>query len=147
MCELASPLPDDLALCHEIICQQAETIRESRRRIEQLEHQVELLHRRQFGPRRESVDPAQLRLFGEDASDEVAEETGEKFQDPEDAKPKRRWRRTGRQKLPEGLPRKRVEYELSAEELASIPFKWAQVTASCYLGFAENRGNQEAATR
>src|SRR4051794_34468929 len=31
--------------------------------------------------------------------------------------------------------------------LTSIPFKWAQVTASCYLGFAENRGNQEAATR
>ena len=39
MCESASPLPDDLALCHEIIRQQAETIRESRRRIEQLEHQ------------------------------------------------------------------------------------------------------------
>ncbi len=117
MCESASPLPDDLALCHEIIRQQAETIRESRRRIEQLEHQVELLHRRQFGPRRESVDPAQLRLFSEDASDEVAEETGEKPPEPEDAKPKRKWRRTGRQKLPEGLPRKRVEYELSAEEL------------------------------
>src|SRR3954453_24179583 len=31
--------------------------------------------------------------------------------------------------------------------LGPIPFKWAQVTASCYLGFAENRGNQEAATR
>ena len=45
MCESASPLPDDLALCHEIIRQQAETIRESQRRIEQLEHQVELLRR------------------------------------------------------------------------------------------------------
>jgi hypothetical protein len=33
------------------------------------------------------------------------------------------------------------------ERLTPIPFKWAQVTASCYLGFAENRGNQEAATR
>src|SRR5207248_117487 len=33
------------------------------------------------------------------------------------------------------------------ERLEPIPFKWAQVTASCYLGFAENRGNQEAATR
>ena len=113
MCESASPLPDDLTLCHEIIRQQAETIRESRRRIEQLEHQVELLHRRQFGPRRESVDPDQLRLFGDDEPDHVAEEPPE----PEDAKPKRRWWRTGRQRLPEGLPRKRVEYELSAEEL------------------------------
>ena len=113
MCEHATPLPDDLALCHEIIRQQAETIRESQRRIEQLENQVELLLRRQFGPRRESVDPAQLRLFSDDVPDDVAE----KPQQPEEAKPKRKWRRAGRQRLPAGLPRKRVEYELSAEEL------------------------------
>jgi hypothetical protein len=65
MSEPAASLPDDLALCHEIIRQQADTIRESQRRIEQLEHQVEQLLRRQYGPRRESVDPAQLRLFTE----------------------------------------------------------------------------------
>jgi len=41
MCEPDEPLPDDLALCHEMIFQQADTIRESQRRIEQLEHQVE----------------------------------------------------------------------------------------------------------
>lgn len=73
MCEPAAPLPDDLALCHEIIRQQADTIQESRRRIEQLEHQVELLLRRQFGPRRESVDPAQLCLFTDDAPDDGSE--------------------------------------------------------------------------
>src|SRR3954452_21649299 len=98
MCESGSPLPDDLALCHEIIRQQAETIRESRRRIEQLEHQVELLHRSQFGPRREGVDPAQLRPSGEDSSDEVAEQAGETSPEPEEAEPKRRWRRTGRRR-------------------------------------------------
>jgi transposase len=113
MCESASPLPDDLALCHEIIRQQADTIGESQRRIEQLEHQVELLLRRQFGPRRESVDPDQLRLFSDDEPDHFAETPPE----PEVAKSKRTWRRTGRQKFPEGLLRKRVEYELSAEEL------------------------------
>src|SRR5206468_9614979 len=36
---------------------------------------------------------------------------------------------------------------MTIRRLNPIPFKWAQVTASCYLGFAENRGNQEAATR
>src|SRR3954463_4921211 len=117
MCEHAAPLPDDLGLCHEIIRQQADTIRESRRRIEQLEHQVEVLLRRQYGPRRESVDPNQLRLFTEDAPEDVAEGTTEAPPESEDAKPKRRWRRRGRQTLPEGLPRKRVEYELSPEEL------------------------------
>jgi transposase len=117
MSESAELLPDDLALCHEIIRQQADTIRESQRRIEQLEHQVELLLRRQYGPRRESVDPDQLRLFTEEAPEDVAEGTTQEPPESEGAKPKRRWRRRGRQTLPEGLPRKRVEYEVSPEEL------------------------------
>ena len=126
MCEHAAPLPDDLALCHEIIRQQADTIRESRRRIEQLEHQVELLLRRQYGPRRESVDPDQLRLFTEDVPEDVSEGTNEEPPESDEAKPKRRWRRTGRQRLPADLPRKRVEYELSAEELPCPDFGHAR---------------------
>src|SRR5207237_4557837 len=94
MCEPAVPLPDDLALCHEIIRQQADTIRESQRRIEQLEHQVELLLRRQYGPRRERLDPDQLRLFTEDA-DDGTETTTEEPSEPEAANPKRHWRRAG----------------------------------------------------
>ncbi|QDV32366.1 IS66 family transposase [Tautonia plasticadhaerens] len=110
-------LPDDLALCHEIIRQQADTIEESRRRIEQLEHQIEQLLRRQYGPRRESVDPDQLRLFAYDATENLVEGAPEEPSEAEDARPKRRWRRRGRQRLPEHLPRQRIEYELSAEEL------------------------------
>src|SRR6516165_7076433 len=114
MSEPDEPLPDDLALCHEIIRQQADTIRESQRRIEQLEHQVEQLLRRQYGPRRESVDPDQLRLF----ADEEAEGDPAPAPEPEDTAPaRRRWRRRGRQRLPEHLPRERIEYELPAEEL------------------------------
>jgi transposase len=116
MCEHATSLPDDLDLCHEIIRQQADTIQQSQRRIEQLEHQVELLLRRQYGPRRESIDPNQLRLFTEDATEGVAADTSE-ASESENTKPKRRWRRGGRQTLPESLPRKRIEYELSLEEL------------------------------
>src|SRR3954451_2354172 len=103
-------LPDDLDLCHEIIRQQADTIGELQRRVEQLEHQVEILLRRQFGPLRESGDPDQLRLFSDDAPEDVAGGNGEELPESGDARPKRRWRRGGRQKLPEGLPRKRVEY-------------------------------------
>ena len=110
-------LPDDLALCHEIIRQQADTIEESRRRIEQLEHQIEQLLRRHYGPRRESVDPVQLRLFADDATGDLVEDAPEEPSEAEDASPKRRWRRRGRQRLPEHLPRQRIEYELSAEEL------------------------------
>jgi transposase len=115
MCKHAAPLPDDPALCHEIIRQQADTIRESQRRIEQLEHQVELLLRHQYGPRRESVDPAQLRLFTDDALEDASEAASGEPSESDVAK--REWRRRGRQRLPEDLPRKRVEYELSPEEL------------------------------
>jgi transposase len=117
MCESAAPLPNDLNLCHEMIRQQAATIEEAQRRIEQLEHQVEQLLRRQYGPRRESVDPNQLRLFTDDASEDVAEDAPGESSEAEDVAPKRRWRRRGRQRLPENLPRQRIEYELPAEEL------------------------------
>ena len=104
MCEHAAPLPDDLGLCHEIIRQQADTIRESRRRIEQLEHQVELLLRRQYGPRRESVDPDQLRLFADEAPEDVAEDTTEQPPGSDEAKPKRRWRRGDGRRSPRVCP-------------------------------------------
>ena len=118
MCESAAPLPDDLALCHEIIRQQADTIQESQRRIEQLEHQVELLLRRQYGPRRESVDPDQLRLFTDDAPNDVAEadRRGASGAGGRATEAAAGGDGDGR-RLPEDLPRERIEYELSAEEL------------------------------
>src|SRR5512135_3403863 len=104
MSEPAASLPDDLALCHEIIRQQADTIQESQRRIEQLEHQVEQLLRRRYGPQRERVDPDQLRLFAEDAPEDADAAAIEEPSEPDVAKPKRTWRRRGRQRLPEDLP-------------------------------------------
>jgi transposase len=118
MSQSDATLPTDLDLCHEIIRQQAATIEEARRRIDQLEHQIEQLLRRQYGPRRESVDPDQLRLFTDEAPEGLAEGTPEEPSQPDDAAPARcRWRRRGRQRLPEHLPRERIEYELTAEEL------------------------------
>jgi hypothetical protein len=101
MCESAAPLPDDLALCHEIIRQQADTIGQSQQRIEQLEHQLELLLRRQYGPRRERIDPDQLQLFTDGSSDDAAETDAAAPAEPEVAQPRRKWRRGGRQRLPE----------------------------------------------
>src|SRR5512147_1671127 len=77
MSEPAAPLPDDLALCHELIAQQAETIQQAQRRIEQLEHQLEQLLRRQYGPRSERINPAQLQLFTDEAPQDLPEATHE----------------------------------------------------------------------
>jgi transposase len=118
MNEADAPLPDDLAVCHELIRQQAATIREARRRIEQLEHHVEQLLRRQYGPRSERLDPDQLRLFADDAAEGPAEPQPTE-EVPEDREtPARTWRRRGRQTLPEHLTRERIVLELSEQERA-----------------------------
>src|SRR4051812_13732763 len=99
MSEADAPLPDDLATCHELIRQQADTIHEARRRIEQLEHLVAQLLRRQYGPRSERLDPNQLRLF-DDAAEEAAESQPAEAAPEVRETPARTWRRRGRQTLP-----------------------------------------------
>jgi transposase len=115
MSEVDAPLPDDLATCHELIRQQADTIREARRRIEQLEHLVGQLLRRQYGPRSERLDPNQPRLFDDAAEQSTESQPAEAV--PKDREtPARAWRRRGRRALSEELPRERIVPELSEQE-------------------------------
>ena len=62
-------LPNDIALCHELIRQQAASLENAQRRIEQLEHAMDVLLRQKYGPRSERVDPNQLRLFTDEDDD------------------------------------------------------------------------------
>jgi transposase len=59
----ATTLPDDPTVLKEIVAQQHEQLICSQRKIEQLEHRLDLLLRRIYGPRSEHVDPNQLALF------------------------------------------------------------------------------------
>jgi transposase len=111
-------LPQDLALCHELIRQQADTIRQAQRRIEQLEHLVAQMLRRQYGPRSERLDPGQLRLFADDPAGETAESQPAEAVPEDRGTPARTWRRRGRRTLPEHLPRERIVLELSEQERA-----------------------------
>ena len=61
-------LPSDVALCHELIRQQADSLQKAQRRIEQLEHAMDVLLRQRYGPRSERLDPNQLRLFTEEGA-------------------------------------------------------------------------------
>ena len=109
-------LPDDLSVCHEIIRQQQLTLNSSNRRIEQLEHRLDLLLRAKYGPHNEKLDEAQLRLFaaellelqGQTDTDQAAEE-----EEPQRHRNKNR----GRRPLPKDLPRRRIEHPVPAEEL------------------------------
>src|SRR3954471_18894770 len=70
-------LPDDLDVCHGMIRELAASYREARRRIDQLEHRLDLLLRRLYGPKSERLDPDQMLLF----ADQVEEDTRATAQD------------------------------------------------------------------
>ena len=109
-------LPDDVNLLKQMVREQAETIRESQQRIKKLEHYLELVLRRQYGPRSERIDPNQLQLF---ADEPVIEESGDPPEDDEeDEQPAGNQKRhKGRRRLPDNLPRQRIEYEIPTDEL------------------------------
>src|SRR5262249_44250824 len=107
-----TPLPDDLATAHQLIREQAKTLREQQRLIDRMQHQLQMLLRRQFGRKSEKLDSNQMLLFG-DAADEtpVIE-----LPPAEPASPPAR--SGGRQRLPADLPRQQVVHALSDEALA-----------------------------
>jgi transposase len=111
-------LPNNVTLCHELIRQQADSLEKAQRRIEQLEQAMDVLLRQRYGPRSERLDPNQMRLFTEEGDESLplAPDPGVVPEIPE--KPKRTWKRRGRQSLPEHLPRVPVIIELSEHERA-----------------------------
>jgi transposase len=118
----AASLPNDVALCHQVIVEQAATLTAQQRQIAQLEHYVALLLRARYGPRSEKVDPNQLALFDVQGAEDLAE-TGA-HESPRDDMSldvvvrEHRRRGGGRMALPENLPRERVEYDLAEHEKA-----------------------------
>ena len=76
MNDAEAALPNDITLCHELIRQQAAALEQAQRRIEQLEHSVDLLLRQRYGPRSERIDPNQLRLFTDEGDDPAAKSAG-----------------------------------------------------------------------
>ena len=115
--------PDDPALLKQIVIEQQQTLADQQRRIESLEHAMNVLLRQVTGPKQERFDPDQLRLFdaGGAADESSADETSgdDDPTDPPpgggaDQSPKSSKRRGhGRRKLPEHLPRRRMEHDLN----------------------------------
>jgi transposase len=62
-------LPTELAVCHGMIRELLTSNRQLRRRHEQLEHQLDQLLKRLYGPRADQVHPDQPSLFAEPAND------------------------------------------------------------------------------
>src|SRR3954447_11200120 len=84
-------LPENLDICHGMIRELSASLRGAQRRIEQLEHRLDLLLRRIYGPRSERLDPAQMLLFAEQA-DEGAGTAAQEEPTPGEAPPRTRTR-------------------------------------------------------
>ena len=110
----ATTLPGDLSLCHQIIAQQHEQLVSSQRKIEQLEHRLDLLLRRIYGPRSERLfDPNQLPLFevsGQDPPAAVVASSPGDAQPADQCVTKRPGH--GRRPFPQRLERRRIVLDI-----------------------------------
>lgn len=89
------------------------TIAAQQRRIAALEHQLQLLLRRLYGPRSEREHPDQPTLFGDPPPEPVPPPPP-----PGDTPASARPAPHGRRRLAKDLPRRRVEHDLSDAEKA-----------------------------
>ena len=102
---IPATLPDDLETCHALI----ESLVAD---LEQYKQRVDYLLRRLFGSTSERIDPNQLALFKE-ALEQAAQEAGAEDESPVPAPARAKRNGHGRQRLPEDLPRTRVEHDIS----------------------------------
>jgi len=108
--EPAPSLPTDASTLQSLVLELLGTLQEKDRRIDQLSSQLEVLKRHLFGRRSEQLDPNQMGLdLGDLSIPEVAE--ADPLATAETA-PESRRRGHGRRRLPEHLPRHRVEYDV-----------------------------------
>ena len=113
----SDPLPEDPELLKQFALQLLQAWQKQERRIEQLEHQIDQLLRRYYGPRSERLDPNQLMLF-------LAEEGITLPAPPQEPAPpaaktgsRPAGNGHGRRQLPANLPRKRIEHTLPQQQL------------------------------
>lgn len=114
-----SPLPDDLATCQRMIVELLETLKTTRRHNDQLQHRLDQLLRRLYGPRAEKFDPNQPWLFAEvqaAATSASSEVPASAPAEPTDAAAPKKKPGHGRRQLPDSLPRIRQTHTLSEAE-------------------------------
>jgi transposase len=121
MITLADPLPDDLETAHQLIRELLKTLAQQIHLNDKLQHQLEQLLRRRYGPKGERIDPAQLLLFAREilAQAEPAPTpatTPEPVPAPSPAASAPKTKGHGRKTLPASLPREPVLHDVPPEQ-------------------------------
>jgi len=102
----APPLPDDLAVCQQMIRELLASLHDAQRDNEQLRQRLDALLRRLYGPKAERLDANQLLLFAQTQASPPQPPAAPAA--PAAAAP----RGHGRRRLPASLPRRRIEHDL-----------------------------------
>jgi transposase len=114
------PIPDDPALLRRFTITVLEELRENRKLVAKLTHEIELFRRHLYGRRSETIDPAQLALafpqIRGGSSQEIAISQAIPTVDGDASKPARRKGHGRRAVIPALLPRNRIEHTLAEAE-------------------------------
>ncbi len=118
--DATASLPDDPVILQQMIRELLDVLRQTRHENEQLQHRLDLLLHRLYGPRTERFDPNQPLLFPDafDAPEVPAPQDVPSAADPDSGvgTSKNKQRGHGRKGLPKNLPRVPVVHELTEAE-------------------------------
>jgi transposase len=114
----AAALPDDPVILRLMVLELLDALRDTRRQNDELQHRLDLLLRRIYGPRTERFDPDQPLLIPDAFEPVVPEISGPGNTVPPEPEPdtKKPSRPHGRRALPKNLPRVPRVYELTEAE-------------------------------
>jgi transposase len=118
-----SKLPEDLAVCHGLIHELLSTHHTQQRRIDHLEHQLDQLLKRLYGPRADTVHPDQGTLFGEPPPEPSPPPVVKPVGTPPAATAKGH----GRKALPANLRRETEVIDIPGAEKLAVGGTWVRI--------------------
>jgi transposase len=116
-------LPEDLAVCQGLVRELLATVHAQQRRIGHLEHQLDQLLKRVYGPRADKLHPDQGTLFG----DPPPEPDPPPVENPPESRPAASPRGHGRRGLPADLRRETVVVDIPAAEKVAVGGTWVKI--------------------
>jgi transposase len=120
-------LPDDPTVLKQMIVELLTTLKQRDRENEHLQHRLQQLLRRLYGPRAERYDPNQPLLFGDMIASEDKPLVAPAPEDTEQASAVAKEKGHGRGKLSANLPRIRIEHKLAEDACACTECGTARV--------------------
>jgi transposase len=116
-------LPEDLAVCHGMLRELLSTHASDQKRISHLEHQLDQLLKRLYGPRADRLHPDQGSLFG----DPPPEPERSPVLTPLESQPESKPKGHGRKSLPANLRRETVVVDIPEAEKLAVGGTWVRI--------------------